>query len=147
LRQELFGERHPSVATSINNLALLYYSQGRYEKAEPLYKQSLSLKQELFGERHPSVATSINNLAALYESQGRYEEAEPLCVRALQIAEVVLGLDHPNTVMYRKNLEIMRQKKKNTSRTWLQWIAVILLIPFYLLFTLIRWLICLFAKK
>ena len=147
LKQELFGERHPSVATSINNLAALYESQGRYEEAEPLLKQALSLNQELLGDDHPDVATSINNLAGLYKSQGRYEEAEPLCVRALQIAEVVLGLDHPNTVMYRKNLEIMRQKKKNTSRTWLQWIAVILLIPFYLLFTLIRWLICLFAKK
>ncbi len=30
-----------NVATSLNNLALLYYSQGRYSDAEPLYIQAL----------------------------------------------------------------------------------------------------------
>jgi hypothetical protein len=34
------GERHPLVATSLNNLALLYHNQGRYEAAEPLYQQA-----------------------------------------------------------------------------------------------------------
>ena len=37
-RKELLGDRHPSVATSLNSLALLYKSQGRYEAAEPLYQ-------------------------------------------------------------------------------------------------------------
>ena len=78
LWQELLGDRHPSVATSLNNLAVLYYSQGRYEAAEPLYQQALALRQELLGDRHPDVAQSLNNLAALYKSQGRYEAAEPL---------------------------------------------------------------------
>ncbi|MEH2321058.1 tetratricopeptide repeat protein, partial [Nostoc sp.] len=31
------GESHPDVATSLNNLASLYNSQGRYSEAEPLY--------------------------------------------------------------------------------------------------------------
>ncbi|MCP2732060.1 tetratricopeptide repeat protein, partial [Limnofasciculus baicalensis] len=35
------GENHPDVATSLNNLALLYDNQGRYDEAEPLYKESL----------------------------------------------------------------------------------------------------------
>jgi hypothetical protein len=28
------GDRHPDVATSLNNLALLNYSQGKYVEAE-----------------------------------------------------------------------------------------------------------------
>ncbi|MEH2193538.1 MAG: tetratricopeptide repeat protein, partial [Nostoc sp.] len=32
-----FGDEHPDVATSLNNLAGLYKSQGRYSDAEPLY--------------------------------------------------------------------------------------------------------------
>ncbi|MGD1867436.1 MAG: tetratricopeptide repeat protein [Phormidesmis sp.] len=33
--QNRFGEDHPDVATSLNNLTYLYSSQGRYEDAEP----------------------------------------------------------------------------------------------------------------
>ena len=34
---------HPDVATSLNNLAALYQTQGRYDDAEPLFKQALAL--------------------------------------------------------------------------------------------------------
>jgi tetratricopeptide (TPR) repeat protein len=33
------GPVHPDVAASLNNLALLYYTQGRYAQAEPLFKR------------------------------------------------------------------------------------------------------------
>ncbi|WP_133158959.1 tetratricopeptide repeat protein, partial [Microcystis aeruginosa] len=69
---QLLGDNHPHVATSLNNLAALYESQGRYTEAEPLYLEALDLKKQLLGDNHPHVATSLNNLAALYESQGRY---------------------------------------------------------------------------
>ncbi len=73
------------MATSLNNLAALYDSQGRYTEAEPLYLQALDLKKRLLGDNHPSVATSLNNLAGLYDSQGRYKEAEPLHLEALDL--------------------------------------------------------------
>ena len=37
MRQQLLGDNHPHVALSLNNLAGLYRSQGRYTEAEPLY--------------------------------------------------------------------------------------------------------------
>ncbi|NMF60095.1 tetratricopeptide repeat protein [Pseudanabaena yagii GIHE-NHR1] len=102
--QELLGERHPSVATIINNLAGLYDSQGRYEESEPLLKQALSLRQEFLGERHPDVATIINNLAVLYSSQGRYEKAEPLYKQALALRQELLGERHPSVATSINNL-------------------------------------------
>ena len=39
----MLGDEHPDVATSLNNLAALYKSQGRYIDAEPLYKDALYL--------------------------------------------------------------------------------------------------------
>ncbi|MDF5730281.1 MAG: tetratricopeptide repeat protein, partial [Rhizonema sp. PD38] len=56
-----FGEEHPDVATSLNNLALLYDSLGRYSEAEPLYIQALEMTKRLLGEQHPDVAKSLNN--------------------------------------------------------------------------------------
>ncbi|MFM7881683.1 MAG: tetratricopeptide repeat protein, partial [Microcystis panniformis] len=150
-RKQLLGDNHPDVATSLNNLALLYSSQGRYTEAEPLYLQALDLRKQLLGDNHPHVATSLNNLAELYRSQGRYTEAEPLYLEALAIAEQALGENHPNTIIFRENLQIMRQQQKPTSLTWWQWIIVIpiviLWMPFYLLWMLTRWLVRRFIRS
>jgi tetratricopeptide (TPR) repeat protein len=89
-------------------LASLYYSQGKYKEAEPLYQQALALRQKLLGDDHPDVAESLNNLAGLYESQGKYKEAEPLYQQALNIFEQRLGVDHPHTIIVRGNLERLR---------------------------------------
>jgi len=102
--QELLGDKHPDVASSLNNLAGLYQSQGRYAEAEPLYQQSLLLSQELLGDKHLSVATSLNNLAELYQSQGRYAEAEPLLKQALLLSQELLGDKHPDVATSLNNL-------------------------------------------
>jgi len=102
--KERFGEEHPSVATSLNNLAELYYSQGRYDKAEPLLVDALAMKKRLLGEEHPDVATSLNNLAELYRSQGRYDKAEPLLVDALAMRKRLLGEEHPSVASSLNNL-------------------------------------------
>ncbi len=101
------GDRHPSVATSLNNLAELYRLQGRYEETEPLYNQALALRQELLGDHHPDVATSLNNLALLYYSQGRYEEAEPLYQEAMQLMRELLGDSHPSVATSLNNLALL----------------------------------------
>ena len=102
--RERLGEKHPHVATSLNNLAALYDNQGRYESAEPLYLQALELRKQLLGEQHPDVATSLNNLAALYDTQGRYESAEPLYLQALELRKQLLGEQHPHVATSLNNL-------------------------------------------
>ena len=108
--------RYPYVANSLNNLAGLYKSQGRYEDAETLFQQALTLRQEILGvgetslkeNRHPDVATSLNNLAFLYYSQGRYEAAEPLYQQALQIWMSTVGENHPHTQSVKVSLIVMK---------------------------------------
>ena len=43
LDQRLHGAEHPSVATSLNNLAFVLDRQGKYEAAESLYRQALQM--------------------------------------------------------------------------------------------------------
>jgi tetratricopeptide (TPR) repeat protein len=59
-------EDHPSLATHLNNLALLYQSQGRYSEAEPLFLQAVEIDRLSLPEDHPSLAIDLNNLARLY---------------------------------------------------------------------------------
>ncbi|ATB39480.1 hypothetical protein CYFUS_004924 [Cystobacter fuscus] len=104
LQEAALGERHPDVATSLNNLALLYREQGLYDRAEPLYLRALALHEAALGERHPNVATLLNNLAILYQAQGLYDRAEPLYLRALSLREAALGESHPDVAQTLHNL-------------------------------------------
>ncbi len=101
------GEKHPAVATSLNNLAGLYSDQGRYADAEPLYQQALQLMRHLLGEEHPYLAPSLNNLALLYSSQGRYADAEPLYQQALKMRRHLLGEEHPAVAVSLNNLALL----------------------------------------
>ena len=92
------------MAASLNNLAGLYFSQGRYAEAEPLFQQSLAIRKQQLGDNHPSVANSLNCLALLYTSQGRYAEAEPLYQQSLAITKQQLGDNHPSVATILNNL-------------------------------------------
>ncbi|HZS06465.1 MAG TPA: CHAT domain-containing tetratricopeptide repeat protein [Blastocatellia bacterium] len=102
--ERVLGPQHPHVATSLNNLALLYKSKGEYARAEPLYLRALSIREKTLGAQHPEVAISLNNLAALYDTAGYYAKAEPLYWRALAITEKTLGPGHPNVATLLNNL-------------------------------------------
>ena len=98
------GPGHPSVATTLNNLALLYHQMGDYEKALPLYQRALEISEKVLGPQHPSVAQTLNNIAELYRQMGDYEKALPLYQRALEIREKVLGPQHPSVATTLNNL-------------------------------------------
>jgi tetratricopeptide (TPR) repeat protein len=85
----------------------VYYDQGHYVEAEPLYKRALAIDEKVLGPDHPNVAIRLNNLAWLYQEQGRNAQAEPLYKRALAIDEKALGPQHPNTRAVRENLRLM----------------------------------------
>ena len=100
----MLGTEHPDTATSLNGLAEVLRTQGRYGEAEPLHRQALAIRQKVLGTEHPDTALSLNNLAAVLDAQGRYGEVEPLYRRALAIKEKVLGAEHPDTALSLNNL-------------------------------------------
>jgi tetratricopeptide (TPR) repeat protein len=92
---------------SLNSLGILYFQQGRYAIAEPIFEKGLQLTREMLGDHHPNVATSLINLAVLYDSQGRYEEAEPLYLEAMQLRRELLGGRHPSVATSLNNLALL----------------------------------------
>lgn len=101
------GYRHPCTATSLNNLAGIYYVQGCYHEAEPLYLQALEINKTELGDHHLDTASSLNNLAELYRALGRYTEAEPLYLQSLKIRKTKLGDCHPDTSTSLNNLALL----------------------------------------
>src|SRR6266481_3366381 len=110
IAEQAFGSVHREVITSLNNLAMYYYTQGNYVQAEPLYKRSLAICEQVLGPDHPYTATCLNNLAELYRAQSKNIQAELLLKRALVIWERVLGASHPTTVTVRENYTDLSRK-------------------------------------
>jgi len=82
---------HLVVGRSLNNLAMLYQSQGRYSEAETLLKRAIAIKQMTLRSEHPSVALSNVNLGSIIKSDGRIDEAEPYLKRGLEVSKATLG--------------------------------------------------------
>lgn len=111
--EKTFGLEHPNVATSLNNLGLIYQAQGKYEKAEPLYIRALEIDEKEFGKDHPDIAIDLNNLGLLCYFQGRYYEAKAFYERALKISEKALGPEHPSVKALLENIkEVNRDIRK-----------------------------------
>src|SRR6266851_5380239 len=85
------------IGSILNNLMILYKSQGKYAQAVPYGQRALDFCEKTLGPDHPNTASTLDNLANLYRVQGKYEQAEPLYQRSLAIFEQVLGPDHPDT--------------------------------------------------
>jgi hypothetical protein len=66
ISEKRLGAEHPDTATSLDNLAGLYYDKGDYAQAEPLYRRALAIREKTLGAEHPDTATVFNNLALLY---------------------------------------------------------------------------------
>jgi tetratricopeptide (TPR) repeat protein len=80
------------VGTSLNNLALLYTTQGEYAEAEPLHRRALAIQEKTLGPEHAKVADVLEGLAALLRRTDRTAEAEQLEARA-----TLIRAKHPQT--------------------------------------------------
>jgi tetratricopeptide (TPR) repeat protein len=75
------------VGISLNNLAELYYAQGRYTEAEPLHKRAFGIRENVLGPDHPEVANSLDNLAWLALAQRDWRHAADYWERATKVIE------------------------------------------------------------
>ncbi|CAG9955385.1 unnamed protein product [Clonostachys rosea f. rosea IK726] len=62
--ERLCLERSTLIRSGASNLATTYYTQGRYNEAEPLTVQALDLRREVLGEKHRDTIWSMAELAA-----------------------------------------------------------------------------------
>ncbi|KAJ1469068.1 hypothetical protein T484DRAFT_1982955, partial [Baffinella frigidus] len=102
---KVHGEEHPDVATSYNNIASLFQSQGKYPEALELHTKSLAIDLKLHGPEHPGVARSYNNMACVYfKSQGKEKEAMEFFEKSLAINLKFFGPEHPEVLGLYNNM-------------------------------------------
>jgi tetratricopeptide (TPR) repeat protein len=98
------------LAKSLNNMAAVYHSQGKYSMAEDLLLRCLELKKQIYGERHLEVAVNLHNLAVMYSARRRYEEAEPLYRQSIAIREEVLGSSDRELIPVLQNYNLLLKR-------------------------------------
>jgi tetratricopeptide (TPR) repeat protein len=100
------------LAKSLNNMAALYHTQGKYKMAQDLYERCLEIKVRLYSEEHPEVAINLHNLAVVHSAKGRWEVAEPLYQRSLALKEKALGRQHSDLTPILTNYALMLRRTK-----------------------------------
>ena len=85
MAKKVFGEEDIYTATTLNNLALLYYEQGKDEQAEPLCVRALAICEGQLGPQHPNTLTVRGNYIGLLRKLGRNEEAAQVEARGVEM--------------------------------------------------------------
>ena len=92
------------MATTLNNLGLVYHAQGQYARAKSYYEQALTRWERTVGTEQANVSTVLNNLAEIYREEGNFEQAEAFYIRSMEVGERVLGSGHPELAIGYNNL-------------------------------------------
>ncbi|MDB6040616.1 MAG: Tetratricopeptide 1 repeat-containing protein [Verrucomicrobiales bacterium] len=81
------------IADIQNNFAGMYQDWGKWDKAESLFKESLSSEEAEFGKEHLNTLTPLSNLTLLNFRRGNLPKAEAYAERAVRVAGKTIGLN------------------------------------------------------
>jgi tetratricopeptide (TPR) repeat protein len=97
--QQVFGPLDARTARALDNLGVIQYESGQYDKAARTYAEILPIYQEIYGDKahpaqdpeHHEFATLLNNISRARLMAGQVTEAERLVNRALAIDNRLVG--------------------------------------------------------
>lgn len=101
--QAMIGSIRHGISVATEGLALVLFHQGRYEKAEVLYRRLLAERESTYGSRGLSTLVSLHHLARALGKQEKWDEAEAAWQRVCRDSEFVLGPGHRDTVRNQQN--------------------------------------------
>jgi tetratricopeptide (TPR) repeat protein len=105
--ERAWGAEHTLTLKMVNNLGILYYSQGKIAEAEEMYLQAFRGFEKAWGAEHTSTLDTVNNLGMLYADQGKIAEAEEMYLQALRGYEKAWGTEHTSTLNTVNNLGLL----------------------------------------
>jgi serine/threonine-protein kinase len=101
IRQQIFHDGHPEVASSLNSIALLRLEEGRFSEAEDLLLQGLEIRKRSLGTSHPDVAQSVYNIGRVRIARRDAAAAENYFRESMALRRAHFGDGHPDVSMAR----------------------------------------------
>lgn len=65
IREKFFGHDYADIVQILNNLAMLYHVQGKYEEAEKLYGRALAILETILGIEHSLIMVTYDDMTEL----------------------------------------------------------------------------------
>jgi len=102
--REIYGEKHPDVATDFSHLGLAWADLGDFKKAVEYLEKALNIDREIYGEKHFDVAARFNNLGTVWYDLGDFRKAAEYYEKAFNIGREIYGEKHPDVATMLNNL-------------------------------------------
>lgn len=96
-QMESLNPEDPRLASTLNDLGVLYGLQNRDTEAESLFHRSLAINEKAFGRQHVAVILTLQNLGVIYAVQDKFLEAHQAARESLAISLELFGAGHPRT--------------------------------------------------
>lgn len=120
-------EKHPRLQNdaqrpvALSDLARTYEGRGRYERAEDLYREAITLLNQVSSTDSVRVAMVQNNLAANYYMAGNFAESEKLFRSVLKSMQTNFGPDHLRVAEVYANLGWLAMESGDVNQAWQHW--------------------------
>jgi hypothetical protein len=75
MSEKVLGAEHPDTLTSMNNLARVLDSQGKYEEAKILYERACAGLVMVLGEEHPYTRACTENYSNMLASHRHHRSS------------------------------------------------------------------------
>ena len=92
-------------------LADILYDRGRYNEAEPIYREVLERAHQIMDKESPEMFAYINKLGLCCYKQKKYDEAELVYSRGFAISRNAFGYMHTNVALYFHNMSAISDER------------------------------------
>ena len=91
IRRRLYGNRHPAVAASLEDLGAFYDDWKRPAQADSALTAAVAMYRDIYPGGHPDLASALRVRAVFLEHMSRFHDAEPLAREALALRRRYFG--------------------------------------------------------
>jgi len=117
IKIKLYGDGHPSIAETMNNIGLVMFAQGQIKESIPIFERALAIKTNAYGLENPTIASAIFTVGGLYHKAGEFDKAKEKYLEAREIRFGLFGGRHKDTKLCDDVLAALEKDKlKATTR-------------------------------
>jgi eukaryotic-like serine/threonine-protein kinase len=105
------GPEDTATASTLSALGSVHRQQGRFARAETLYREALKIDRSPRGGDQLRVAEDLDNLGMVLEEAGHLRRADSAYQEALALRSRVLDPDHPRMITSLHHVAALREKQ------------------------------------
>lgn len=116
LAEATYGDEHPRVARSLNDLSIAAYSRGEYDEALKLSDRALAVFAAALGPGHPAHANARLSHGGILLARGDTDGALRDFEAAAATCEAALGPEHPRVAVALNNIAAIHHARGDYAR-------------------------------